>query len=527
MLDPQKSLMAFRASLLTAKEQRRLKKQGTEIQDQHSTFATLIPQLAQTAYGRTHQITAQLDYPSFQENIPLSSYEQIEPYVQKMIEGSPDELWPGNCRFFGITPGTSNNKTKTIPVTEEMLQHFQTAELQSLLYYTVRTGHAGIFKGQHLHLGGINPVTSRNNVAFTGDFCAITELAPPEWMSKNLHEPGLSVSQITDWDQKLETMASHALGKDLSLINGIPNWISFFFEAINEQFVADTSPIDDISSLWPNLECICHHGIPISPYLQELSTKTGKTIHFHETYPTTEGFIAAQDSQRTDGLRLMCDTGIFYEFLPVTRMDRTNLASCAPYAIPLSEVTTDVDYALILTTPAGLCRYFLGDIIRFLSTKPPRFIHIDRADGMANAFQEGLTTKDITGAITTICNIRNWTLAEFHLAPVFKNENSLRIAGRHEWWVELKPPSKITPISEEIERTLDTDLRKINPVYNTKRTQNRLDSPLVRLVMPGVFKTWMKRHNKWGGQNKMPRTSADRQIADELMEIAGFFKNGK
>jgi hypothetical protein len=406
-----------------------------------------------------------------------------------------------------------------------MLQHFQTAELQSLLYYTARTGHAGIFKGRHLHLGGINPVTPRNNIAFIGDLCGITELALPEWMSKNLHEPGLSIAQITDWDQKLETIVNHVIGKDLSLINGIPNWISLFFETIDKWFATNTSPIENLSSLWPNLECICHHGIPISPYLNELSTKAGKTIHFHETYPTTEGFIAAQDSKRTDGLRLMCNTGIFYEFLPVTRMDKTNLASCAPHTIPLSEVTAGVDYALILTTPAGLCRYFIGDIIRFLSTTPPRLIHIDRADCMANAFQEGLTTKDITGAITTICNIRNWTLTEFHLAPIFKNENSLRVAGRHEWWVELKPPSKVTPISEEIEKALDANLSKINPIYEARRTQNKLDAPLVRLVTPGVFKTWMKRHNRWGGQNKMPRASADRQIADELMEIAGFFKN--
>ena len=525
MLDPHKSLMAFRTNLMTAKEHRRLKKQGTEIQDQHDAFAKLIPQLAKTNYGRTHEITAKIDYPFFQENTPLASYEQIEPYVQKMIEGSPNELWPGTCRFFGVTSGTSNNKPKRIPVTEEMLQHFQSAELQSLLYYTSRTGHAGIFKGRHLHLGGINPVVPYNNTTFTGDLCAITELVLPHWMNENLHEPDLSIAQITDWDQKLEAIASHVVGKDLSLINGIPNWIGSFIETVDKQLATNGSSIKNISSLWPNLECICHHGIPISPYLNELSTKAGKTIHFHETYPTAEGFIAAQDSQRADGLRLMCNTGIFFEFLPVTRMDKSNLASCAPYAIPLSEVTTGIDYALIVTTPAGLCRYFLGDVVRFQSTTPPRLIHIDRADSMANAFQEGLTTKDITGAITTICNIRNWTLTEFHLAPIFKNENSLRVAGRHEWWVELKPPSKATPISEKIEKALDAHLSKANPIYEAKRTQNTLGSPLVRLVMPGVFKNWMKKHNKWGGQNKMPRASADRQIADELMKLAGVFKN--
>ena len=263
--------------------------------------------------------------------------------------------------------------------------------------------------------------------------------------------------------------------------------------------------------------------MPIAPYYDELREALGPTVNFHEVYPATEGFIAAQDVHTAAGLRLMTNAGIFFEFLPMDQFDLAPLDQLGKHIVPLFGVKPGIDYALLLTTPAGLVRYVIGDVVRFISTEPPRLIYVGRTNLTLRAYGEHVVEKELTDALTAVCRRHNWSIVNFHVAPRFA-ASSLTGSnrGRHEWWIELKPGTVATPIGPQMAAEIDAELSKLNADYATRRTDGKLDAPIVRLVMPGVFQHWLKYHNKWGGQHKLPRSRNDRMIADELAQITNF-----
>lgn len=520
----QKSILTFGAGLMTAWTELRLKRSARP--GQEKAFRDLRRALALTEQGRACGLTARTAYADFNRNTPLRTYENLRPQIERMQRGEADVLWPGQCHYYATSSGTTAGRTKYLPITDDMGRHFNRAGLDSLYYYTQRTGHAGVFQGRHLCLGGATTLTpiaaAAPFEAWSGELSGITALNLPPWVEKHLYEPGTDIAGMSDWPAKLRAIAERTLGRDITLIAGIPSWLLMLAQTLRERAARKGFTPTNLQAIWPNLECIVHGGVPSGPFMQELQQVCGPTVNFHEVYPASEGFIAAQDAESSRGLRLMTDVGLFYEFLPLADYDETRLHQLGPKAVPLAGVKPGVDYVLVLTTPAGLCRYLIGDVVRFVSIKPPRLIYVGRTALQLNAFGEHVIEKELTDALTKVCQSYDWRIVNFHVAPLSVNSLTGQQRGRHEWWIELRPGTVVTPTGPVLETALDAELQRLNDNYEAKRKGGGMEPPIVRLVMPGIFEHWMRNKGKWGGLNKMPRCRRDRAIADELAQIARF-----
>jgi hypothetical protein len=284
--------------------------------------------------------------------------------------------------------------------------------------------------------------------------------------------------------------------------------------------------ISHLQSLWPNLECFLHRGVPVGPFQAELRAVLGPTVRFHEVYSAAEGFVATQDGEPVAGLRLMADSGLFYEFLPMADFDESRLAQLGAKAVPLTGVKAGADYALILTTPSGLARYVTGDVVRFNSTEPPRLACVGRTRLQLNAFGERVIEKEVTDALVAVCQRHNWMTVNFHVAPLLSTHSLTgQNRGRHEWWIELKPGTVETPTGTQMATELDAEIVRLNPDYAARRKTGAIEPPFVRLVMPGVFEHLLRFHGKWGGEHKTARCRSDRLFADELAQITNFARD--
>ena len=521
-----KSFYTFGANLMTAGTEWRLRQKRSALGAQKRTFDVLTARLATTSFWRDAGIVANMSYDSFQARVAPRDHNQFAPAIERMRRGEADVLWPGRCAFFAVSSGTTGGPAKHLPVTEEMLGHFRRASLDSLLYYTVRVKHAAMFRGRHLFLGGPTALTPLADVkpheAYAGDLGGIAALNLPPWVEKHLYEPGAAIAQMEDGPEKLAALIERTRALDITMLVGIPPWVLAFAAALREDSARGKGRISNLQALWPNFECFVHGGVPIGPYHEELRAALGPTVTFHEVYPASEGFIAAQDGEPGFGLRLLADTGIFFEFIPMADFDESRLDQLGRKVVPLVAVKTGVDYALLLTTPAGLARCVIGDIVRFTSLEPPRLVYVGRTKLQLNAFAERVIEKEITEALMTVCRRNGWTIVNFHVAPLFGNSLTGQHRGRHEWWIELKPGTVTTPTGPQMGVALDGELQKLNDTYAAKRKAGGLEAPVVRLVMPGVFEHWLRFRNKWGGQHKTPRCRSDRLIADELAQITTF-----
>jgi hypothetical protein len=497
---------------------------------QADVFDDLIQNLAQASAWKAVGVEPGMSYESFQANVPLFAYADLARHVERMKGGDADVLWPGTCQIYALSSGTTGDAPKTVPMTEAMLRHFKQCGLDSTLWYMARTRGSRILKGRHLFTGGstsLVPIAeSAPFEAYSGELSAIAALNMPRWMESHLYEPGTEIAQMTDWTAKVAAIAERTVDRDIRLLSGMPNWALVLAEALFSAASRDGRRPANLQAIWPGLECFVHGGIPIAPFQDELRSVLGPTVAFHEIYRAAEGFIAAQDAESAAGLRLMTNAGIFFEFIPMSEFEESRMPSLHTFTVPLSGVSAEVDYALVLTTPSGLARYVVGDIVRFVSTSPPRLSYVGRTNLQLNAFGENLIEKEITDSLLAVCRRNGWTIVNFHVAPLFPSSiigGGGR--GRHEWWVELKAGTAITPTGPIIAVELDAELRKLNPTYGFKRGNGTLDAPFVRLVMPGVFEHWMRFHGKWGGLNKMPRCRGDRVIANELGHALQFAKD--
>jgi hypothetical protein len=504
---------------------RRLKDAASAVPAQRRTLSRLVEKLAATSAGRAAGIEARMSYAQFQTRVPLRNYEQIAPEIERMKRGEADVLWPGRCSFYAVSSGTTG-RAKSLPVTAEMLAHFRNAALASLLFYTARVGHSGVFRGRHLFLGGstlLAPIAEAKPFeAYAGDLSGIAALNLPGWAERHLYEPGLPIAQLTDWRKKIDAIVARTGRLDITLLAGIPSWLTMLAEALLARASQGATRPQNLQAIWPNLECIVHAGVPLAPFQDELRRLAGPDINFHEVYPASEGVIAAQDVEAEKGLRLMADAGLFFEFLPAREFDPALPPGLGARAVPLEAVRAGEDYVLLLTTPAGLCRYAIGDVVRFVTTTPPRLMYVGRTSLQLSAFGEHAIEKELTDALVAVCRRHGWTITNFHVAPLFASSLTGQTRGRHEWWIELHPRTVETPTGPLLAGELDAELTARNPAYETKRKAHSMESPMVRLVMPGFFAHWMEHHGKWGGQHKMPRCRNDRLIADELSAMACF-----
>ncbi len=526
MIVPPRKLMNVGAAVASALMAHRWTRADTGHAAQRRSFAALTEQMAQTAFGRTAGIEAGMRYEKFRARVMPRTYDALSPFIERMQRGEPAVLWPGRCNLFVRSAGTVDGRAKFLPVTRAFQRHLRTAEFRSLLFYTIRVGHTRVLHGRHLKLGSAAaleapPGASRGGV-LAGDLGAIASRHAPFWLSRHAYPPG-AAGHAEAWPARLQAIADHARRHDVRLLAGIPNWLLLLGEALRASAADRSNAVADLRTLWPHLECLVHEGIPLAPFAEELKTLVGSSVSFHEIYLAAEGFIAAQDADAASGLRLLVDTGLFFEFLPMTVFDSGNLDHLGGRAVPLDEVRVGIDYALMLTTPAGLCRYLTGDVIRFVSTGVPRVAYVGRTSLRLDAFGEHVDEKTVTESLAAVCQRHGWTVVSFHLAPVFASTLTGQTRGRHEWWIELKAPTIETPTANILSPELDGELARRHGGYLLKRDEGTLDEPVVRLVMPGVFAQWMKKHDRWGGQHKMPRCRSDRVVADQLAELSRFY----
>jgi hypothetical protein len=529
MLKPPQTLLKLGARLMGARTARRMADPSWALIAQQKCIRGLREALATTSYGRSHGIERGMSEQSWRERVPLSTYEGFAPHIERMKRGEADVLCPGRCDYFAISSGTTAGRTKYLPITPGMLDHFRAAGLDSLHLYSNRVGRADIFGGKHLFLGGATALTqldeAKDRPAFAGDLSGITALNLPGWVEKNLYEPGAEIAQMNDWPAKIAAIATRCTARDIRMLAGIPSWVLILAAAVLEEAgraSGGARTFRTLREVWPRFECLVHGGVPIGPFASELHAVCGEGVNFHEVYPASEGFIAAQDAEAKSGLRLLADAGIYYEFLPLADFDEARLPHLGSRAVPLAGVKPGVDYALIMSTPAGLTRYVIGDVVRFTSTEPARLFYAGRTKLQLSAFGEHVIEKELTDALTTVCSRHDWQVVNFHVAPIFINSLTGQKRGSHEWWIELRPGTVATPTGPVLAEQLDAELQRLNDDYEAKRKGGGMLPPTVRLVMPGVFEQWQRQVGRWGGQNKMPRCRSDRQIADELVKHAPF-----
>lgn len=503
---------------------RRLARLGNGLAAQQHCFRALVRTLSRTAYGRSAGLEPGMTYESFHRRVPPRTYEGFVPWIERMKRGEPDVLSPGRTDFFAVSSGTTAGPSKWLPVNQAMLDHFRDSGLDALFFYAQRASGGAVFRGRHLFLGGSSALTPLPGVeppVRWGDLSGITALNLPGWAAHLLYEPGLEIAQMADWPAKIDAIVRRCLRADITLVAGIPSWLLVLAAALRRQAAAESGRTPaTLKELWPNLECLVHGGVPVGPFADELRATFGEGVNFHEVYPASEGFIAAQDAEPEAGLRLLTDRGLYFEFLPLADYDEPHLDLCDDHVVPLEAVEVGVDYVLLLTTPAGLVRYVIGDVVRFTSLEPPRLVYAGRTKLQLSAFGEHVIERELTDALAAVCRAHGAAPVNFHVAPLFRDEAAGRLLGRHEWWIELRDNGGTAPDPARFAADLDRELSARNDDYAAKRAGGGLDLPAVRFTRAGLFEQWLKRAGKWGGQSKTPRCRSDRQVADELAALA-------
>jgi hypothetical protein len=516
---PVQRIVALGMAARTGWVGRKLREPNRAIRDQDRIWKEMVGGFARTAFGRQEGIERGMRYADFRSRLPPRTYEDFSPWIERMRRGERDVLCPGRCRYFAVSSGTTAGRTKYIPVNPEMLAHFRQTALDSLSYYARRVGRSTVFLGRHLFLGGATSLVplapAADFQAWSGDLSGITAAHLPRWVERHLYEPGPEIAQLADWSAKLRAIAARTATRNITLLAGIPTWILILAETMR----AGTGR-DLLQDIWPQLECLVHGGIPLGPFAPRLRAAAGSDVNFHEVYPASEGFIAAQDDEPAAGLRLMTDAGIFFEFLPMSAFDENRLGQLADAIVPLAHAQPGIDYALLLTTPAGLCRYVIGDVVRFVSVNPPRLMYVGRTKLQLSAFGEHVIEKELTDALESAGADLGLPVANFHVAPRFLADLADGRRGCHEWWIELSGP--VVPTAADRARlvsALDRELQARNDDYEAKRLGGGLEPPALQIVPPGTFESWMRSRGRWGGQNKMPRCRSDREVADSLERL--------
>ena len=480
-----------------------LKKHPEEVQ--RETLLKLLSSARDTEFGRKHGFKDIDSESEFKRNLPLLTYEETKPYVERLREGEADLLWPGEIKWFAKSSGTTSDKSKFIPVSSEALEncHFRGGR-DVLAIYTNNNPDTKIFSGKGLTIGGSHQVNNFNNQSFYGDLSAILIENSPFWVSF-IRTPNTKIALIDKWEEKLEKAYEATLYENVTNIAGVPSWNLVFIKYLLEK-TGKTNLIE----IWPNLELFIHGGISFLPYREQFERLIPSPgMNYLEVYNASEGFFAIQDDPASDDLLLMLDYGVYYEFIPLEQLE-----SDQPKTLSIGEVELNKNYAMIISTSGGLWRYILGDTIIFTSCYPHKIKISGRTRHFINAFGEELIIDNAENALKTACGKSKAVVSEYTAGPVFMSETS---KGRHEWLIEFeKEPENM----EYFITMLDNALQALNSDYEAKRYKSiTLDPPSVHRAKRGLFYQWLKEKGKLGGQNKVPRLANNRQYLDELLEI--------
>lgn len=499
---------------------RQLKSLGRGIAIQQTTFAQRMARIETTAFGREHRINATTTYAQFQTQVPLRQYAAFVPLIKRMQAGEPAILTPDECQLYVETDGTTGPEPKRLPTPESMWRHYRQGLRASLFLYALRTGRHSVFLGRSIHTGSSTALHQTDAYFHTSLDGALNQCLSP-WVAANLKGSPDSVSLLAPGPEKDAALAASMAGQNVTLLAGTPANINRLANAVREILTSNQPAPPHLQAYWTNLECLLFTGAPLSLYGDGLRRKLGPSVHFHEIYLAAEGIIAAQDNDRPNELRLLTDLGIFFEFLPLSQYQPETLASAGALCLPLEHVACAVDYVLLLTTPAGLCRYVLGDVVRFVSVDPPRLRFVSRLHSQLNGCGEQISERELLESVVAVCQQNEWQPVNFHVAPYVHRAAAGQILTCHEWWLELRPGTIKTPTANVLAPALDSELSQRNPHYAAKRTAHILGAPSVRLVMPGTFAQWAQQQRATD-TSKIPGCRSDRQIADQLAVLAGF-----
>lgn len=474
---------------------KRWEKQAVAMQQKQ--FSQLIFDGQRTAFGAEHNFREIKNYSDFVKNVPIRDYEQFKPYINKIISGQKNVLWPGRPVYFAKTSGTTSG-AKFIPITRDSIpNHIGSARL-SLLMYIYKTGQTDFIRGKYIFISG-SPVLEKINGISSGRLSGIVNHHVP-WYVKMNQLPSYNTNCISDWEEKLDAIVEETSSQKMTLISGIAPWIEMYFDRILKASGKRT-----VSEALPHFSLYVHGGVNFKPYEQRFRQLIGKDIDFLETFPASEGFFAFQDEFPSQGLLLIPDSGIFYEFVPADRFDEPN-----PTRLTLEEVELDVNYALVISTNAGLWAYSIGDTVKFVSKNPYRIVVTGRLKHFTSAFGEHVIAEEVEGAITEACEKYNANITEFTVAPLTHNPDGFPC---HEWFIEF---TSLPSDFNGFQQYLDEQMQKRNSYYKDLVTGGILQPLMVRILPNGAFVKYMKSIGKLGEQNKVPHLKNDRTMADEL-----------
>lgn len=472
------------------------------VKHQKDTFKSLIQQSTSTAFGKEHHFNSIRSHRDFVANVPVRDYEQLRDYIDRIIQGEEDVLWPGKPLYFAKTSGTTSG-VKYIPITKESIPNHVGNARNALFNMASRLKLKNLFDGKMIFLSGSPTLDEKGSIP-TGRLSGIVNHWVPSWLRTN-QLPSYETNCIEEWESKLDQIVKETAQQDLRLISGIPPWVQMYYERLLEFTGKKT-----VKEVFPNLQLFVYGGVNYEPYRLQLEKLVGDKIAGLETYPASEGFIAYQDTEdNSKGLLLQCHAGIFYEFIPLNEIHNAH-----PERIMLEHVEKGIDYAIIISTNAGLWAYNIGDTVEFISTEPPRIKVTGRIKHFISAFGEHVISKEVEEALRTTMQKHECLINEFTVAPqVNPGENT---KPYHEWWIEFaKPPKNIIQFS----RDLDTAMIAQNMYYKDLIEGGILQPLIIRILATGSFRKYMQSIGKLGGQNKVPRLSNDRIIAGVLEEM--------
>ncbi|EHO14834.1 GH3 auxin-responsive promoter family protein [Myroides odoratimimus] len=471
---------------------------------QNDLFLNLMKTNEKTILGKQFGYDSIKSYGDFAERVPLFKYEEFEPYIERARQGENNIFWPEPIRWFAKSSGTTNAKSKFIPVSNEALEncHYKAAK-DLLCLYLNNNEDSQLFTGKSLRLGGSKQLYEDKNTFF-GDLSAILIDNMPFWAELS-STPSNKTSLMSEWESKMNAIIKEVRNENVTSFAGVPSWMLVLLNRIIQE-----TGRGDLLELWPNAEVYFHGGVSFEPYKDQYKKLLpSDRFRYYEIYNASEGFFAIQDQNDCNELLLMLDYGIFYEFIPMDTFGTSNQK-----IIPLSEVEIGKNYALVITTNAGLVRYLIGDTVRFTSLLPYRIKITGRTKHFINVFGEELMIENTDRALAKTCIELNAEVAEYTVAPIFMEGKE---KGAHEWVVEFsKAPDNLQLFSE----VLDKNLQALNSDYEAKRTNNMTLNPLVfHSARKNLFYDWLKNNNKLGGQHKIPRLSNERTLLEELLSM--------
>ncbi len=473
---------------------------------QYKVWQDLVSAGQFTKFGRKYNFSSIQSIADFKSQIPVHTYEELKPYIERMMTGEENVLWNTPVTWFAKSSGTTSDKSKFIPVSQESLKdnHYKGSKDVLTLYYA-KNPESDLLTGKSLVIGGSHQISQLNEEIQYGDLSAVVLQNSPFW-SNWIRTPDLSIALMDEWESKIEKLAEQTISETVTSMAGVPTWLIVLLRRILE--ITGKEKIIDV---WPQLELYMHGGVSFVPYRQQFEKLIGAPIKYLEMYNASEGFFAAQDDVQEEGMLLMMDHGIFYEFMPVEEFGKAY-----PTTLQLDQVETDRNYALVITTNGGLWRYIIGDTIRFISLDPFRIKVAGRLTHYINAFGEEVIVENTDKAIAAASEKTGAIVNDYTAAPVYFSDDG---NGAHEWLIEFEEePSEL----ETFVHFLDETLKSINSDYEAKRYKNiALRLPVVHPVKKNTFKNWLSKKGKVGGQHKVPRLNNDRTILEQVKDLSG------